>query len=215
MGKVRARTDEELAARKKDILAAAKQQLMTMEYGAITLATIAEKTSISRPSMYHYYGKKEAIFIDIILQEYQELAQQMKPFLETRRSREQFCKELTDILWQHETLLKLLSLRLLLWDPNYSDSILRYFVKGAQPFQKAMHEALAFQFPDAGSNDRAMFLIQFSVYCNSLYEAKYLPQSQMDAMREAQTFELTLSAEEICYDGLMKLSAELIKKDSG
>lgn len=78
-----------------------------------------------------------------------------------------------------------------------------------------MHEAPAFQFPDAGSKDRTMFLIQFSVYCNSLYEAKYLPQSQMDAMQKAQTFDFTPSAEEICYDGLMKLSTELIKKDSG
>ena len=53
MGKIRARTDEELAARKQEILAAAKEQFMTMSYGSITLATIAEKTSISRPSIYH------------------------------------------------------------------------------------------------------------------------------------------------------------------
>ena len=46
MGKIRARTDEELAARKQEILAAAKEQFMTMSYGSITLATIAEKTSI-------------------------------------------------------------------------------------------------------------------------------------------------------------------------
>lgn len=43
MGKIRARTDEELAARKQEILAAAKEQFMTMSYGSITLATIAEK----------------------------------------------------------------------------------------------------------------------------------------------------------------------------
>ena len=54
MGKIRARTDEELAARKQEILAAAKEQFMTMSYESITLATIVEKTSISRPSMYRY-----------------------------------------------------------------------------------------------------------------------------------------------------------------
>ena len=59
MGKLRARTDEELAARKNEILDVAREQIMTMDYDAITLATIAEKTSISRPSMYHYYEKKE------------------------------------------------------------------------------------------------------------------------------------------------------------
>ena len=62
MGKIRARTDEEFAARKQDILAAAKEQFMAMSYESITLATIAEKTSISRPSMYHYYDKRELCF---------------------------------------------------------------------------------------------------------------------------------------------------------
>ena len=47
MGRVRARTDEELAARREDILQSAREQIMTMDYDAITLATIAEKTSIS------------------------------------------------------------------------------------------------------------------------------------------------------------------------
>ena len=47
MGKIRARTDEELAARKQEILSAARDLLMTMSYESITLAAIAEKTSIS------------------------------------------------------------------------------------------------------------------------------------------------------------------------
>ena len=63
MGKIRARTDEELAARKQEILSAARDLLMTMSYESITLAAIAEKTSISRPSMYHYYNKKSAFLL--------------------------------------------------------------------------------------------------------------------------------------------------------
>ena len=54
MGKIRARTDAELAARKREILDAAAEQLMTEDYDAITLATIAEKTSISRASILQF-----------------------------------------------------------------------------------------------------------------------------------------------------------------
>ena len=213
MGKIRARTDEELAARKQEILAAAKEQFMVMSYESITLATIAEKTSISRPSIYHYYDKKERVFADLIIQEYREWGEQMGPLLERRCSQEQFCRTMTDILWGHETLLKLLSLHLPIWNPGYDDSMLRHFVKETQPFQNILKEVVAFQFPDAGSEEINLFLIQFSIYCNSLYETKYLAQNQMNAIREMRFLDFVPPVEEICYDGLMKLSAGLLPKE--
>ena len=90
MGKARARTDEELAARKSEILEAAREQILIMDYDAVTLATIAEKTSISRPSMYHYYEKKEAVFVDLLIQEYQEMEIDMHPLLKRKMTREGF-----------------------------------------------------------------------------------------------------------------------------
>ena len=213
MGKIRARTDEELAARKQEILAAAKEQFMTMSYESITLATIAEKTSISRPSMYHYYDKKESVFVDLIIQEYREWGEQMGPLLERRCSQEQFCQTMTDILWEHETLLKLLSLHLPIWNPSYDDSILRHFAKVTLPFQNTLKEVVAFQFPDTDSKERNMFLIQFSVYCNSLYETKYLAQKPMDATQKIQSLDFIPPVKEICYDGLIKLSASLLSKE--
>ena len=213
MGKIRARTDEELAARKQEILSAARDLLMTMSYESITLAAIAEKTSISRPSMYHYYNKKECVFVDLIIQEYREWGEQMGPLLERRCSQEEFCQTMTDILWGHETLLKLLSLHLPIWDPSYDDSILRHFAKETLPFQNTLKEVVAFQFPDAGSKERNMFLIQFSVYCNSLYETKYLAQKPMDATRKIQSLDFIPPVKEICYDGLIKLSASLLSKE--
>ena len=213
MGKIRARTDEELAARKQEILSAARDLLMTMSYESITLAAIAEKTSISRPSMYHYYNKKECVFVDLIIQEYREWGEQMGPLLERRCSQEEFCQTMTDILWGHETLLKLLSLHLPIWDPSYDDSILRHFAKETLPFQNTLKEVVAFQFPDAGSKERNMFLIQFSVYCNSLYETKYLAQKPMDATRKIRFLDFIPPVKEICYDGLIKLSASLLSKE--
>ncbi|MDE6934648.1 MAG: TetR/AcrR family transcriptional regulator [Oscillospiraceae bacterium] len=213
MGKIRARTDEELAARKQEILSAARDLLMTMSYESITLAAIAEKTSISRPSMYHYYNKKECVFVDLIIQEYREWGEQMGPLLERRCSQEEFCQTMTDILWGHETLLKLLSLHLPIWDPSYDDSILRHFAKETLPFQNTLKEVVAFQFPDAGSKERNMFLIQFSIYCNSLYETKYIAQNQMDAIREMRFLDFIPPVKEICYDGLIKLSAGLLPKE--
>ena len=207
MGRVRARTDEELEARRNDILQSAREQIMTMDYDAITLATIAEKTSISRPSMYHYYEKKEDVFIDLMIEEYKEITQAMETLLKRRMPRERFCKRLSTILWEHQLLLKLLSLQLPVWRTEYSDESLKRFVDETDPYQKLLRDILLKQFPDATDEQRNMFRIQFSVYCNSLYVIEHLPVSQMAAMEERKVFDSIPKGEDICYEGLLLLSA--------
>ncbi len=209
MGKIRARTDAELAARKREILDAAAEQLMTEDYGAITLATIAEKTSISRTSMYTYYEKKEAVFVDLMIQEYEKLEREFHAAFGVPMRRDAFCKTMSGILWKHPILLKLLSLQLSVWDCRYDDELIKRFVAATQPYMRTLHEILTRQFPNADDAARNTFKLQFSVYCNSLYVVENLPASQMDAMREWNYFGQILSGEQICYEGLMLLSAGL------
>lgn len=207
MGKLRARTDEELAARKNEILDVAREQIMTMDYDAITLATIAEKTSISRPSMYHYYEKKENVFTDLMIREYEGLAEDMQGFLKRKTTRERFCRRLASILWKRQLLLKLLSLQLPVWRHEYSDENLKKFVEETAPYQETLKDVLIKQFPNATNEQRNMFIVQFSVYCNSLYVIEHLPISQMTAMKEKKFFDKIPTGEEICYEGLMLLSS--------
>lgn len=182
---------------------------MTMDYDAITLATIAEKTSISRTSMYHYYEKKENIFIDIMIHEYEVLAEELQDFLKRRIKRERFCRKLTSILWERQLLLKLLSLQLPVWRKEYSDENWKKFVKETAPYQKTLNDVLIKQFPNATDEQRNMFKIQFSVYCNSLYVIEHLPESQMNAMNENNFFDSIPTGKEICYEGLLLLSSVL------
>lgn len=91
--------------------------------------------------------------------------------------------------------------------------MLRHFANEILPFQNTLKEVVAFQFPDAGSKERNMFLIQFPVYCNSLYETKYLAQKPMDATRKIRFLVFILPVKELCYDGLIKLSASLLSKE--
>lgn len=107
-------------------------------------------------------------------------------------------------------LLKLLSLQLSVWDHNYSDEMLEYFVKSTAPYMRAIDTVLAFHFPDADEAAKNTFKIQFSLYCNALYEIQNLPKSQMNAMAEHSYFSTIPEPEIICKDGLMLLSAVLI-----
>ena len=209
MGNVRARTDDELAARKADILESAKKQLMTMDYDDITLATIAETTSVSRPTMYRYYEKKELVFIDLLVLEYEEFEHELGVFLKRKISRESFCKKLSAMLWKHQVLLKLLSLQLPIWRKEYDAQLLKNFVSETASYQQTLKEVLKKQFPDASDVAENMFRIQFSVYCNSLYVMEHLPEAMMDAMMEHEIYDRIPGGEETCYEGLLLLTAGL------
>ena len=209
MGKLRARTDAELAARRQEILNAAAEQLMSMDYDAITLATIAEKTSIRRTSLYSYYETKEAVFADLLILEYEKLEQSLRTAFGERMPRERFCETMAQLLWGQPILLKLLSLQLSVWDHRYNDDLVKRFVKATQPYMQTMDELLAAQFPDADDAARNGFKLQFSVYCNALYSIEHLPASQMKAMREMGFYSTIPAGEQICREGLMLLSAGL------
>ena len=72
MGRMRARTEEEVKARKKDIVRSCEKLLETREFEEVSLADIAEVSSISRPSMYNYYQKKDDVFLDLMEEKYLE-----------------------------------------------------------------------------------------------------------------------------------------------
>lgn len=209
MGKLRARTDAELAARRQEILNAAAEQLMSMDYDTITLATIAEKTSIGRTSLYSYYETKEAVFADLLILEYEKLEQSFRTVFGERMPRQQFCETMAHLLWEHPILLKLLSLQLSVWDHRYNDELVERFVKATQPYMQTLNDILAVQFPDADDVARNRFKLQFSVYCNSLYVIEHLPASQMEAMAEMGFYDTIPAGEQICFEGLMLLSAVL------
>lgn len=209
MGSVRARTDDELAARKAEILKSAKKQLMSMDYDDITLATIAETTSVSRPTMYRYYEKKELVFIDLLVSEYADFEQELQVFLKRKLSRGSFCKKLSSMLWKRQVLLKLLSLQLPIWRKEYDAQMLQDFVRESVQYQRTLRAVMEKQFPDATAASRNMFRVQFSVYCNSLYVVEHLPEAMMQALIEQEIYDEIPGGEDACYEGLLLLTAGL------
>ena len=209
MGKQRARTEEELAARRTEILKAAENLLMTRDYNDVTLATIAEQTSISRPSVYNYYETRELVLADLMIKEYEEWEQAIRDRLGVRLSREEFCRMMTDILWERETLLKLLSLQLSVWEKNFSEDIIVDFQRKVKPFYDALREIVSLQFPDATDKAVDRFRIQFTLYCNSLYALDNLPQCQMQAFEELDLFGEIPTSKQLTYEGLLLLTSDL------
>ena len=214
MGQIRARTDAEIAKKKKLIMRNAAKLLLGMDYGQITLAMIAEKSGITRTSMYTYYNTKEQIYVDLLISEYEALEKTLKKeFGGEPMSRSDFCRKLTYALLKRHVLVWLWSLQLSMLDQKYTDkALIEYFTQAIVPYTQTLDEVLRRQFPDAGDDALHMFGLQFTAYCISLRSLDHLPDAQKESMRDKKNRAMP-SGDIICYQGLMLLTA-LLEKDA-
>lgn len=205
MGNLRARNEDEITARKENILSAAAELLGTEDYDNITLATISEKTNISRPSMYNYYKTKEEIFLDLMVREYLKWKDELETLFARRVSRQTFCKRLAGSLIKQHLLIRLFSVRQFQLEKKLGDDKMNIFNETVKPFFDTFTAMLNKQFPNAKKSKLDMFKIQFTLYCYSVY-----PMSQLSKWESTDDFfGCVPDFETIYYNGLMLLTGEL------
>lgn len=205
MGSLRARHESEVTARKENILNAAAELLLTEDYDNITLATISQKTNISRPSMYNYYKTKEEIFLDLMVREYLAWQSELEDLFPRRVSRETFCKRLARSLIKQHLLIRLFSVRQFQLEKKMGDEKMNRFYETVKPFFDTFTAMLNKQFPSTEKSKLDMFKIQFTLYCYSVY-----PMSQMNRLESKDDFFGKVPDHETIYfRGLMLLTSEL------
>ena len=209
MGLIRARNENEIKERKREILSAAKEIVMEQQYAELSLASVAKRISISRPSLYNYYDSPEEIYVDLIIQEYALWEEDMRRCFTRRLSKEAFCRKMADLMWDHMFLLKILAYHASSLESRCSDELLHRYFSEIQPYFRTLSEVLKYEFPDASKQDLDMFRIQFTVYCNSFYIVMKLPERQVRLMQELDQFGDLPPAKEICYEGLLLFAANL------
>lgn len=209
MGELRARNSEEINNRKKEILDVTEDLFMNMEYQDITLAVIAEKTSISRPSMYNYYKTKEEVFLDLSKREYLLFNESLKSAFSRKMSREQFCKKMTDTLWKHQPFLKILSLHSSVIEEKCGTEVMYDYKKSVQPLFETFSLILSKQFPDSSEQSRELFKVHFFMYAYSLYPAGHIPEDQAKVMQELKPFGDLPDMKHVFFDALMSFSSAL------
>lgn len=211
MGTQRARNDTEKTARRDDILNAAAQLLMSEEYDDITLATISQKTNISRPSMYNYYKTKEEIFLDIMAREYLLWQSELADLFPRKVSRNIFCSRLASSLVKKHLLVRLFSLRQFRLEEKCGEKKMKEFNNKIGPFFGTFTEILSRQFPTASKADLDMLKIQFTLYSHSVYPITQMKDEQINNKLNTAFFGKIPELETIYYRGLMLLTSELEK----
>ena len=74
----RARSDDQIELRKKEILNACKKLLMEKGYDDTTLLSISSLISVGRTTIYNYYPTKEDLFMELCTYETESLIKEMK-----------------------------------------------------------------------------------------------------------------------------------------
>ena len=209
MGTIRAHSDSEIQARKDEILKSAAELLSTGDWGSLTLATVAEKTSISRPSMYNYYKIKEEMYLDLMVREYADWKSNLEARLSVPLSRSDFCHVLVDSLWERDLLTMLMTLYSELPLEKCRPCFLDNYNQALHQFYLRFSERLSSNFPNASEKDRNAFHVQFVRYCVTFRGMIHFPKEQLELIKSLGTFGELTDTKGICYDGLMLLSAGL------
>lgn len=187
MGKLRARTKDEINKRYEDIINAAKDLFMKMEYEDISLAIIAKELNITRPSLYNYFDSKEALFLELCKQGYLGLADELNKEFYEHMDINDFCSKLCDVLMEDELFLKLMSLHQTVMETKAGKEAMEEFKKSTLPFFKALENIIAIEFPNATVEKKVLFATQINVLLNTVHAYISTPVEQQEVMKKLGT----------------------------
>lgn len=201
----RARTEEQIAARHREIVSACSSLYLEGGFDAVNFKAISERTSVSRPALYNYYNTKEEVLLDMIQVDFDDWNDTLTSEFESQDSmtRDQFCRFITDTLSDRPLMLEFLSRHLSMLELN---SRLENIVDLKIVIGKSIHsidDALLkyFGMPDS---ERDLFMSLFFAFLHGLYPMSHPTEMQKKAMELAGHC-VTGDFDTICYNGLLRL----------
>lgn len=211
----RARTEEQITHRQKEIINACDALYGKSNFDSVTIKDISELTSFTRSAIYNYYKTKEEIFLDLMQQEYMDWYIEVKVKFEDTESmtKEEFCRFLTESLVKREKMLRLLSIHLTAIENNCRIEKLIDFKKNAAVVFKIFYMGIDKFFPDTPIRVKKAFRSEFFIYIFGIYPFTHLSKKQKTAMKEAHVIFNTMSFRRLCFHGMCLLAANLVEKE--
>lgn len=193
--------------RKGEIINACERLYEKKSFKEITIKSIGEETTFSRPSIYNYFETKEEIFLAILQQEYEKWIlelEQMQHSYETM-TKEQFAENMAHSIEKRQKLLKLLSMNLYDIEEN---SRMELLIEFKQVYGKAIStikSCLDKFFNDMQEEEKINFLYSFLPFMYGIYPYAVVTEKQKEAMEQANVNYKYMSIYEITYNGIINL----------
>lgn len=193
--------------RKEEIIKACEKLYEKQSFKEITIKSIGEETTFSRPSIYNYFQTKEEIFLAILQQEYEkwifELEQMQKDY--ESMTKEQFAENMAHSIEKRQRLLKLLSMNLYDIEENSRMELLIEFKQSYGKAIKTIKKCLDKFFTNMSEDEKEKFLYSFLPFMYGIYPYAVVTEKQKEAMEKANVNYKYMTIYEITYNGIMNL----------
>ncbi len=207
----RARTQEQVETRQKEILDACLAIYNKEGYDAVNFKVISEYTSFTRPAIYNYYKTKEEIFLDVLLEEYLSWADDLDQEFDKADAIDvdTFCRLLSDSVSRYPKMLELLSVHLNSIENNSRmEKLVEFKQKITQVFDTIDYGLNKF-FPKVSTENKSEFKGHFFAYIHGLYPTTNHTPKQIEAMKLAGYSYQKTDFNKQCLKGVTLLAALL------
>ncbi|MBN2794090.1 MAG: TetR family transcriptional regulator [Clostridia bacterium] len=203
----RARTKEQIEARKTEIIRACSRLYDQYDIEGVNIKAISEMTSFVRSSIYTYYKTKEEILLDVLLQDIREWSEDILMMMEDhdQMTKEKYCQSLTAIFNINSRMLKLTSILYSVIEKNASVNHLTHFKNKFFELLQPFYESLDKYFPEANAKAKENFIYQATALVSGLYPMTVPTEKQKQAMSLSKYDFKALNFDQLCYNGLLTL----------
>jgi AcrR family transcriptional regulator len=187
MGFQRARTNEHVQERIREIISAASKIYDTAGYEGLSFSAISELTKFTRPAIYKYFNTKDEILLKILIQDLEEWKDQLVNSFVINKI--YTINEIADIwvttISMNNRLLKLYSILFTTIEKNVSLEALADFKKELFRLQVPMVELLSQLFPNTNEDEISCFIINQLAMAQGLYPMSEYCEIQLKALEKS------------------------------
>lgn len=178
---------ERSRSNRDEILLAAEKLYAEHDFRDISLGSIAELTTLSRPSIYNYFRTKEEIFLGLLDREYALWTEDLRKITpKVACSKATLAEALAKTLQKRKLMLKLLVSNLYDMENNSSLESLVAFKKTYWSSVEAVRACVTTCLPRYGEERAELFIKVFYPFVFGIYPYTAHSEQQKAAMKEAK-----------------------------
>lgn len=193
--------------KKEEIIKACTKLYDKENFKDITIKQIAEKTTLSRPSIYNYFETKEEIFLLMFQREYEKWTDELNDILNNydKLTKEEFASILAHTLENKTRLLRLLSMNMYDTEENSRMENLVEFKKAYKNAGHTVKLCVKKFFKHKTEDELINFLYTFFPLMYGIYPYAFLTNKQKEAVKKSGIDFKYFSIYEIAYNEILKL----------
>ena len=180
---VRARSDEQIEQRIKEIVDATARLYEENRFEDITFAMIAKEADFTRSNLYRYFQTKEDIFLELMKQDIAVWRQDiLENFTNSTPSLHEVAETSVDLILKHKRMVKLFTILFTLLEPNSSLEALTDFKRKITEEIGVVAQFLSTALPFPSVEAAAEFIYAQSSLAIGAYPMMELTPKQIEAM---------------------------------